>query len=349
MLVAQLDRVSASEAGSRKFESCRARHFLCRPVSMIFLDNLPKPFTALAPMEGVTNSPFRQVLLDCGRPDLFFTEFVSVDGLFSVGQAAVAHRLKYTPQEKPLIAQVWGKDPEKFFKAAKYMAEAGFDGVDINMGCPVNKVIKNGCCSALIEDPPLAKEIFCATREGATQLSVSIKTRIGLRKRITEEWGAFLLQLKPDLLTIHGRTAKDMYKVPADWDEIGKVVQLRNDMHSKTLIIGNGDVVDYGDILKKAELYGVDGVMVGRGILRNLFIFNAEGGDHSAQERVKLLKRHLHFFQETWGDSARFSTLKKYFKVYISAIPAAPRLRNELMQTETIAEVLTILEKWQFD
>ena len=347
MSVAQLDRVPASEAGSRRFNSCRTRHFLVFQI-MTFLVSLPRPFTALAPMEDITDTVFRQVVIRCGRPNLFFTEFVSVEGLFSAGYDAVSHRLNYSPVEKPIIAQIWGKTPEKFFQAAKYIRELGFDGVDINMGCSVPKVIKSGCCSALINNKPLAKEIFCATKEGAGDLPVSIKTRIGFLERKTEEWGDFLLDLQPDLLTIHGRTAKEQFRYSADWEEIAKVVELRNAKQSKTLIIGNGDVVNYSDIQHKAVCYGVDGVMLGRGILSNIYAFNSnvDSNFFITQKRIELLLYHLRLFNTVWGEKKNYSNIKKYVRTYISNMEGAPTLRNLLMQTNSLMEAETVLKKW---
>ena len=207
-----------------------------------FWNNLPRPFTVLAPMEDVTDTVFRRIVARNGKPDVFFTEFVNVDGMCSPGREAVVHRLKHTEEERPLVAQVWGLKPENFARAAADIRSMGFDGIDINMGCPVRKIVKTGACSALIDNPPLAGEIIIATMEGAGATPVSIKTRMGFTKRRTEEWSSFLLDLKPAVLTMHARIAKDMSDVPADWQEIGKVVRIRDSMGSNTLIVGNGDV-----------------------------------------------------------------------------------------------------------
>jgi len=310
---------------------------------MSYINNLPKPFTALAPMEDVTDTVFRQIVMRCGRPDLFFTEFLSVEGLLSDGHDAVIHRLKYDMSEQPLIAQLWGVTPEKFYQATKIICEMGFAGVDINMGCPVPKVVKHGAGAALIEQPSLAKEIFCAVKEAAHDLPVSIKTRLGFKEKKTEEWGSFLLGLKPDLLTIHARTAKELYKYSADWDEIVKIVQLRDLMSSKTLVMGNGDVVDNLDIKRRVEQYKVDGVMVGRAILRNLYVFQPKILALPPLEKLDMLLSHVMLFEQTWGRTRNFQNLKKYFRTYVSNIPNALPLRVALMKTSSVVEVKQLI------
>ena len=201
-----------------------------------FWDNLTRPITALAPMEDVTDTVFRRIVVRCGPPDVFFTEFTNADGLCSRGRDAVIHRLRFTEEERPIVAQIWGNNPEHYRTVCSQIRDMGFDGIDINMGCPVRKIVKTGACSALIDNPPLAREIIIATMEGAGETPVSIKTRMGFTKRRTEEWSSFLLDLKPAVLTMHGRIAKDMSDVPADWQEIGKVVRIRDATGSNTLI-----------------------------------------------------------------------------------------------------------------
>ncbi|GAB4142769.1 MAG: tRNA-dihydrouridine synthase [Patescibacteria group bacterium] len=358
---------------------------------MNFWEKLLKPFSVLAPMEDVTDVVFRQMMVKFGRPDVFFTEFVNTDGLSSEkGFLAVSHRLKFFSNEKPIVAQIWGTKPENFFASAKIVKDLGFDGVDINMGCPQKKIIKNGACSALIKNPNLAKEIIIATREGAGDLPVSVKTRIGFNKIITEEWIGFLLDQNLDALTIHGRTQKEMSAVSAHWDEIGKAVDLKNtkvksqkskekifktnktslstsslsnDKNKNTIIIGNGDVEKFSEIRKKHELYGVDGVMVGRGVFKNPWIFSGKNMDEiSVQEKLQFLIEHIEFFVETWkidkGESQcvstekyykNFSIMKKFFKIYINGWNGASEFREKLnglkTSKEIIFEVKNLLEK----
>ena len=208
-----------------------------------FLIKLPKPFFALAPMDDVTDTVFRQIVGGCAHPDLYFTEFVNVDGLQSPGRVKLLKKLQFTAKEKPLIAQLWGLKPDNFYKTAKEMVEMGFDGIDLNMGCPVKTVIKNGACAALMNNRDLAGEIIDAVREGAGSIKsdfpVSVKTRVGFTT-VDESWIELLLNKKLDLLSIHGRTVKQLSKTPADWDLIGRVREMRDSLAPSTLIVGNG-------------------------------------------------------------------------------------------------------------
>lgn len=307
-----------------------------------FWQDLKKPFLVLAPMEDVTDTVFRRIVATCGRPDVFFTEFTSVDGLFSKGYDYVAKRLKYTEGERPLIAQIWGAKPENYYKAGKLLSEMGFDGIDINMGCPVKDVVKLGVCSALIKNQPLAQEIIQATKEGAGELPVSVKTRIGFNDIKTEEWLGFLLDQGIDALTVHGRTAKEMSKVPAHWEEIAKAVRIRDQKKVPTVIIGNGDVVSREDALQKVEETKVDGIMIGRGIFHDPWLFNPShhGDDVTFEEKLGKLKEHIELFESTWGKDKHYPILKKFFKCYISNTPNASELRTELITLNDSSEVI---------
>lgn len=305
---------------------------------------LKKPFLALAPMEEVTDTVFRQMVAGVARPDVFFTEFTNVDGLQSKGREKLIHRLKFTERERPIIAQIWGKTPENFYKTAKEIAQMGFDGIDINMGCPEKDVVKNGCCIALINNRSLAAEIIKAVREGAGKLPVSVKTRIGLDEIITEDWCGWLLEQKLDALTVHGRTAKEKSDVPARWDEIKKVVSLRNQSKSKTVIVGNGDIKSAQDAVLKAQEYGVDGVMIGRGVFENMAAFSAQPTTLGPQENIDLLRKHLELWEKTWGKTKNFAIMKKFVKAYIKGWEGAGELRAKLFETTSLAEMAEVLD-----
>ncbi|MFA5933147.1 MAG: tRNA-dihydrouridine synthase [Microgenomates group bacterium] len=306
---------------------------------------LQKPFTALAPMEDVTDTVFRQIVAKYGKPDIFFTEFASIDGLTSEGYEKIIPRFKFSKKEKPLIAQIWGNDPEKFYTVAKMISKMGFDGIDINMGCPDKNVVKKGAGGGLILNNILAKQIVDETKKGAPKLPISVKTRIGLRSITTEEWISFLLTLNLDALTIHGRTVKELSKVPAHWDEIAKCVKLRDKINPKTKIIGNGDVTSLKQAHDYAKKYGVDGVMIGRGIFNNLWVFNPKinESDITPGMRIKALINHIKLFDKTWGKNKNYDILKKFYKAYISGFPEAKQLRVKLMKTNSAQEVLKIL------
>jgi len=241
---------------------------------MTILQQLPKPFFVLAPMDDVTDTVFRQIVTDCARPDLFFTEFVNVDGLQSPGRDKLLKKLRFTAKEQPLIAQIWGKEPESFRKPAAELVELGFAGVDLNMGCPIKAVVNNGCCSALINNRALAAEIIQSVKEGvAGRVPVSVKTRIGFNQ-VDLSWIEFLLGQGLDMLTIHGRTKKELSAVPNHWEVIGQVRQLRDKLAPGTLIVGNGDVASRAQGTQLAESYGLDGIMIGRGVFHDPFIFS---------------------------------------------------------------------------
>ena len=330
-----------------------------------FWKKLPKPFFALAPMEEVTDTVFRQVIADLGKPDVFFTEFVNVDGLCSKGREKVIHRLQFSAKEQPIVAQIWGLMPENFYQIAKELVGMGFAGIDINMGCPEKNVIKKGACAALIENRSLAAEIITATKKGANGLPVSIKTRIGYNSIVTDDWIGFLLKQKLDALTIHGRTVREMSDVNAHWDEIGKAVKMRDELQQvhigsdttstsdvkkvQTLIIGNGDVKDRADGLRKAKQYEVDGVMIGRAIFKNPWVFNSKNPNPevSVGERLDLLLKHTRLFDTTWGNKKYFGILKKFYKIYCQGFPGASSLREKLMRAQSVAEVEEVVNEFK--
>ena len=323
-----------------------------------FWKRLEKPFFILAPMADVTDSAFRQIILECsnprtkraeqsshdGKPDVFYTEFVSADGLCSEkGKPKLMPHLTFKENERPIVAQFFGANPENFYKCAKLAVKLGFDGIDINMGCPAGKIVKHDSGAGLIRNPELAKEIVCEIKRGAGGLPVSIKTRIGYNKIVTEEWISHLIEAKPDAIIIHGRTMKEMSKVPAHWDEIGKAAILCK--KAEVLIIGNGDVKTYTEGLEKAEQYKLDGIMVGRGVFSNPWFFNpsTDPATKTPEEKIMLLKKHVELFTELWGNNKHFDVMKKFFKVYISGWEGAKELRMELMGTRNKEEVAKLL------
>jgi len=310
-----------------------------------FWNELKRPIYILAPMEDVTDTVLRQVIARCGKPAVFFTEFTNVEGMFSKGERHVVQRLRYTEAERPLVAQIWGTRPENFYKAAKKLIDMGFDGIDLNMGCPASGVMQKGACSGLINNRPLAKEIIDATKEGAAGvIPVSIKTRLGFRA-IDFSWIAFVLEQNPAVLTVHARTVSEMSKVPAHWDRLKTVVEMRNAMNSSTLIIGNGDIKSLGDAQQKVAEAGADGAMIGRGIFENPFLFsgNITLSDKTPQEKMQLLLDHMHLWIDAWGESKHFPILRKFFKVYANGFPGAQDLRMQLMETQSPAETEQIV------
>lgn len=327
---------------------------------MNVLLKLPRPFFVLAPMDDVTDTVFRQIVADCARPDLFFTEFVNVDGLQSPGRPKLLKKLRFTTKETPLSAQIWGKNPENFYKTARQLADGtfarelglpkgvNFAGIDLNMGCPDKTVVKNGACSALINDRYLAAEIIQATQEGAgTQLPVSVKTRLGFNA-IDMSWPEFLLGKSLDMLTIHGRTKQEMSEVPAHWDQIGQIVKLRDRLAPNTLVVGNGDVMTRQQGENLATKYNLDGVMIGRGIFHDPFLFSdtSPWSAYTKDQKVALFKSHIELFASTWKDGERpIAPLNKFSKIYMSGFDGAKELREELATAHSTDELLNLLER----
>jgi tRNA-dihydrouridine synthase len=308
---------------------------------------LKRPFFVLAPMDDVTDVVFRQLVNEVAPPDVYMTEFVSIDGLNSPGREATMERLRIAPGSGGnLIAQIWGNDPELYYKSAGDVADMGFAGIDINMGCPEKGIVARGCCGGLIGRNDIVADIIAAVKAGAPDLPVSVKTRIGQREIVTEDWAGFLLTQNIAALTIHGRTVREMSNVPAHWDEIAKVAKLRDQLAPDTVIIGNGDIESRAQGLELAATTGVDGLMVGRGIFHDPFIFDPEKATHDPAERLKILLRHVDLYEE-WGSTKSFQTLKKFFKIYVNTWPGAAELRAELMECTTPAEVRGILATYK--
>lgn len=314
-----------------------------------------RPIIALAPMEDVTDTVFREVIRSVSSVDalnVLFTEFTSTDGLCSEkGRANVSSRLVVSDSERlllaqtgtKLVAQLWGSDPAKFKESAQFVSEMGiFDGIDINMGCPVKKVVKSKSCSALINYPALAQEIIAATK-GGTTLPVSVKTRLGFNEVITEKWIGVLLDTEPAAITIHGRTQKMLSTGTALWDEIGKAVELRNQRQVSTLILGNGDVDSYTTAMRHVQRFGVDGVMVGTGVFRNPWMFNVEPLAVTMAMRLALIKKHISLYHTVWGDTQNFNVLKRFFKIYINGFEGAAEWRDSLMKCNNCAEALSVV------
>ncbi|MFI5275482.1 MAG: tRNA dihydrouridine synthase [Candidatus Saccharimonadales bacterium] len=319
---------------------------------------LPRPFFVLAPMDDVTDTVFRRIVASTAAPDLFFTEFVNVDGLQSPGRPRLLKKLRFTPGETPLIAQVWGKVPENFFKTAQQLADGtfarelglpegvNFAGIDLNMGCPVKYEVSNGTCSALINNRPLALEILQATKEGAAgTLPVSVKTRLGF-SIVDMTWPELLLKQDLAMLTMHGRTRKEMSKVPAHWDLIGQVRELRDRVAPDTLFVGNGDVASRQQGLELIERYGLDGIMIGRGVFQDPFVFaeNSPWEQFTKAERLALFAKQVDLFARTWGDHERpIHTLNKFCKIYINGFDGAKELREQFMQATSSKELSAMI------
>ncbi len=327
---------------------------------MNFIATLPKPFFVLAPMDDVTDTVFRQIIQSTAAPDVFFTEFVNVDGLMSPGRSKLMKKLRFVEGERAVVAQLWGLNPENFKVVAEQIADGtiarelglpdgcNFVGVDLNMGCPAKSEVQNGACSALIklENRQLASDIIDAAKEGLTgRLPLSVKTRLGFNE-VDMSWFEFLLGKDLNMLTVHGRTRKEMSKVPARWELIGDVVKLRDALAPETLMAGNGDVRDRPHGEELAEQYGLDGIMIGRGVFQDPYVFAVKSpwDAKTKAERIALYRQQVELFQETWQNRERnIKTLNRFCKVYINGFDGAKELRERLMTAETTGELIVLL------
>lgn len=335
---------------------------------MSFWQNLPSPFFVLAPMADVTDAPFRQMIAKysahtrtdgtVGGPDVMWTEFVSADGLIRAtpeGKKKLMADLIYTEEERPIVAQLFTSNEAHMEQAAALCLELGFDGVDINMGCPDKAIERQGCGSAMIKDPALAARIIRAAKIGAQSASggipVSVKTRIGYNRDQLEEWLPALLAETPAAITLHARTRKEMSKVPAQWERIKRGVEIRDQVLGidklKTRIIGNGDVLSLTDAGLKISESGADGAMLGRAIFGNPWLFHPDKDLQtvSLSERLRVMVEHTKLFSQLLPFK-NFSIMKKHYKAYVKDFHGASELRAELMEQKTAAEIEVVVEKF---
>jgi nifR3 family TIM-barrel protein len=304
-----------------------------------------KPILVLAPMADVTDAAFRTVIAKYGKPDVLWTEFVSADGIVRApeeGRRKLMKDLLYTEAERPIVAQFFTSNPESMKKASALARELGFDGIDINMGCPDRTIEKQGAGAAMIKNPAQARAVIRAAKEGAQGLPVSVKTRLGYNQDQLEEWLPEILKENPAVVTVHARTRKEMSQVPARWDRVARAVEIRNEMKSSTLIFGNGDATDIYDAEKKAKESGADGVMLGRAIFGNPWLFSGRK-EIPTDEKLNVLIEHTNLFEEILGTTKSFAVMKKHFKAYIHDFDGSKELRLKLMETNTAAEVSSII------
>ena len=341
-----------------------------------------QPFFVVAPMADVTDAAFRELLTKYGKPDGMWTEFVSANGLASAGRSALLYDLLYTEQERPIVAQLFTADAANMRIAAKLCAEKGFDGIDINMGCPDKTIEKQGAGARMIDQYVEAEAVIKAVKEGIADarkdIPVSVKTRVGYNKETLDEWIPFLLKQDIAALSVHARTRKDLSVVPANWSYISRVVAHRNRLGVKTGIIGNGDVVSLADGKAKARATGCDGIMVGRALFGNPWFFDEKRSIVAAlpkkrawiirhtflkkffdtrrkaaqsdvepitiKERLTVMVEHAQLFEEKLGKVKNFAVMKKHFKAYCTGFAGAKELRIKLMETKNAGEVKQIID-----
>jgi nifR3 family TIM-barrel protein len=316
----------------------------------MFWHNLKRPFVVMAPMADVTDAAFRALVAKCGAPDVFWTEFISADGLYytrEIGKMKdeenpLMRDLLKSEAERPIVAQIFSSKPENIAYATKLVAELGFDGVDINMGCPHDVIEKQGCGSAMIKNPALAKEIIRAA-QGASNLPVSVKTRVGYNTEILDEWLPALLETNPAAITLHLRTRKEMSLVPAHWEWMQKAVEIRNRINSNVLLIGNGDVQDLEDAKMKIAESLCDGAMIGRGMFGNPWVFAGRKlEDTPLAEKLAALTELAYGFEKITPPK-NFSILKKHIKAFVTGFDGAAELRARLMDCENASQLAQVI------
>ncbi|MDE2188488.1 MAG: tRNA-dihydrouridine synthase [Patescibacteria group bacterium] len=323
-----------------------------------------RPIFVLAPMADVTDAAFRRIIAKYSRmgkksggPDVLWTEFVSADGLCSPGREVLLHDLAFSKIEHPIVVQLFTSHPDKMRQAAALVAGLGFDGVDINMGCPDRSIEKQGAGAAMMKDPKAAVAVIAAAREGAADISISVKTRIGYNK-VDFDWLRILLEQKLPVLTVHLRTRKEMSLVPAHWELMPEIVKMRNEISPETILIGNGDVESLGDGYKKVDESGCDGVMFGRAIFGNPWLFD-EGKEKEKSkteklkdesnvivEKLHMMVEHTKLFEKLLGEVKNFAIMKKHFKAYVNGWDSAKELRVKLMETTNADEVKKVVDKY---
>lgn len=315
-------------------------------------NGLPKPFFAMAPMADVTDVAFRALVVKRGAPDVFWTEFVSADGLYHTreikkmkdAENPLMRDLAKSKDEQPIVAQIFSSKPAMITYATKLVSELGFDGVDINMGCPDRTIEKQGAGAALVKNPALAVELIHAA-QGASELPVSVKTRVGYNKESLDEWLEALLKAAPAAITLHLRTRKQMSLVPADWELMKRAVEIRNRINPNVLLIGNGDVRDLDDARAKASESGCDGVMLGRAMFGNPWVFaGRKSSDTPLVEKLVALVELARGFEKI-SPPKNFAILKKHIKAFVTGFAGAAELRAKLMEAESASALAAVIAK----
>jgi tRNA-dihydrouridine synthase B len=362
-----------------------------------FWATLPRPIIGLSPMNGVTDHAFRHIQKKHGNPMLLFTEFTSVDGICA-GASALLKDFLYDESQRPIIAQIYGRSPRNFYQTAMLLCQLGFDGIDINMGCPSKSIAHAGSGAGLIRTPQLAQEIVRATQRGVQDwlngatvrdcvdvpkaladeievrhrrlptafqqrrhVPVSVKTRIGYATSQVREWIPQLLESEPAAISLHGRTLVQGYTGESNWDEIGCAAEIAGG--SRTLILGNGDLLSLDDAYGRINRYGVDGALIGRASYGNPYVFRREGSPAQwepsgrtptashGNERYDILHialEHARFYEESFAhlDGYKFLPMRKHLGWYVRHLPGASHLRRTLTQTTSLDEAVAAIEQY---
>ena len=323
-------------------------------IVMGFWDSLPKDFVVMAPMADVTDCAYREIIAKYSRhgepgggPDVFYTEFVASDGLNNeIGRPKLMHNFKYTENERPIVAQIFSNKPENIESAARLCRELGFDGIDLNMGCPERNICKQGAGCGMIKTPELLPEIIAAAKRGAGDIPVAVKTRVGWSQNELETWIPAILDCDVAALILHGRTKKVMSSIPANWDWIARAGEIVRASGKPTKFIGNGDVQSVAQAKEYAQKYGVDGVMIARAIFGNPWLFDTQKNEVSVREKLEVMLEHTEIFIRELDQHKNFAVMKKHYKAYVAGFDGAKELRVKLMESQTFHEIKEHTEAW---
>ncbi|MCI5051099.1 MAG: tRNA-dihydrouridine synthase [Candidatus Pacebacteria bacterium] len=326
-------------------------------IVMGFWDKLPEDFVIMAPMADVTDSAFREIIAKYSRhgeagggPDVFYTEFVASDGLNNdKGRPKLMHNFKYTENERPIVAQIFSCHPENIEYAARLCRELGFDGIDLNMGCPERNICKQGAGCGMIKTPELLRPVIEAAKRGAGDIPVAVKTRVGWSKNEIETWIPAILDCDVAALILHGRTRKVMSKVPANWDWIQRAGEIVRESGKPTKFIGNGDLQSVAQAKEYCKKYGTDGGMIARAIFGNPWLFDTEKTEVSVEEKLRVMIEHTEIFVRDLIEHKNFHVMKKHYKAYVAGFDGAKELRVQLMESNSIDDIKDIVKKWLKD
>ena len=321
---------------------------------MGFWDTLPKNFVIMAPMADVTDCAYREIIAKYSRhgepgggPDVFYTEFVASDGLNNdIGRPKLMHNFKYTENERPIVAQIFSNKPANIEYAARLCRELGFDGIDLNMGCPERNICKQGAGCGMIKTPELLPEIIAAAKRGAGDIPVAVKTRAGWSQNEIETWIPAILECDVAAIILHGRTRQVMSRIPANWDWIQRAGEIVRASGKPTKFIGNGDIQSVAQAKEYCRKYGTDGVMIARAIFGNPWLFDTEKTEVSVREKLDVMLEHTRIFIRELSDHKNFAVMKKHYKAYISGFDGAKELRVKLMESNSYEEIEQHVKEW---
>lgn len=323
-------------------------------IVMGFWDNLPKDFVIMAPMADVTDSAFREIIAKYSRhgkpgggPDVFYTEFVASDGLNNeIGRPKLMHNFKYTENERPIVAQIFSCKPENIEYAARLCRELGFDGIDLNMGCPERNICKQGAGCGMIRTPELLVPVIAAAKRGAGDIPVAVKTRVGWTKNEIETWIPAILDCDVAALILHGRTRKVMSSIPANWDWIERAGEIVRASGKPTKFIGNGDLQSVAQAKEYCKKYKTDGGMIARAIFGNPWLFDTEKTEVTVEEKLNVMIEHTEIFVRDLIDHKNFHVMKKHYKAYVAGFEGAKELRIKLMESNSVHEIKKHVADW---